>query len=161
LQSPRASRPKFRGLPILPEDEGSGLVPWGWAVERLEAARSYWVATTRPDGSPHAMPVWGVWLDRALYFDTHPQSQKVRNLTHEPRAVVHLESADDVVILEGTIDVDDDVEEGELFERIAAAYESKYGNKPFGAFSFHPRIGYVWRNKDFVGSATRFAFGQG
>jgi hypothetical protein len=108
VRVPVPSRPKFRGLPIRPEDEGEGLVPWEWAVEQLEASRNYWLCTTRPDGSPHAMPLWGVWLDAALYFDTHPESQKVRNLTAQPRAVVHVESGSEVVILEGTVDVEED-----------------------------------------------------
>ena len=156
--APRPSRPKFRGLPIKAEGEGEGLVPWQWAVEQLEVARNYWLATVRADGTPHAMPVWGVWLDGLFYFDTHPQSQKVRNLRAQPRAVVHLESGSEVVILEGVIDVeDDDIEEGELFERIAAAYETKYGNRPFGAFAFRPHVSYAWR-EDFTGSATRYAF---
>src|SRR5829696_3476560 len=99
--APRPSRPKFRGLPIKAEGEGEGLVPWQWAVEQLEVARNYWLATVRADGTPHAMPVWGVWLDGLFYFDTHPQSQKVRNLRAQPRAVVHLESGSEVVILEG------------------------------------------------------------
>ena len=48
------------------------------ALARLRAAMSYWIATTRPDGRPHAAPVWGVWLDDALWFGT--MGQKVRNL---------------------------------------------------------------------------------
>ena len=156
--APRATRPRFRGLPIRRADEGDGLVPWEWADERLASARNYWLATTRPDGSPHAMPLWGVWLEGVLYFDTHPQSQKVRTLSYRPRAVMHLESGTEVVILEGSVDVEeDDIEEGELFERIAAAYEEKYGSRPFGAFAFRPRTGYAWRD-DFTGSATRYAF---
>ena len=158
MGSPRTSRPKFRGLPIKPADEGAGLVPWEWAAGQLERSRNYWIATVRADGSPHVMPVWGVWLDGAFYFDTHPESQKVRNLRRQSRAVVHLENGSEVVILEGTIDVEeDDIEEGELFERIATAYEAKYRTRPFGAFAFRPLIGYAWRD-DFTGSATRFAF---
>jgi general stress protein 26 len=156
--APSAARPRFRGLPIQAEDEGEGLVPWEWADARLASARNYWLATTHPDGSPHAMPLWGVWLDGVLYFDTHPESQKVRNLSAQPRAVIHLESGSEVVILEGSVDVDEeDSEEGELFERIAAAYEEKYGSRPFGAFALRPRIAYAWKD-DFTGSATRFAF---
>ncbi|MEI6136703.1 MAG: pyridoxamine 5'-phosphate oxidase family protein [Chloroflexota bacterium] len=33
------------------------------ALARLRTAMNYWIATTRPDGRPHAAPVWGVWLD--------------------------------------------------------------------------------------------------
>src|SRR6266511_4118734 len=45
-------------------------LPWRWATTRLTAARSYWIATTRPDGRPHTRPVWGVWLDGRFYFST-------------------------------------------------------------------------------------------
>ena len=40
------------------------------AVSRLRAAMVYWLATTRPDGRPHAMPVWGVLLGEVLWFGT-------------------------------------------------------------------------------------------
>ena len=80
---PAPSRPRFRGLPIRPPDEGSGLLSWAWAEERLARSRSYWLSTTRPDGSPHAMPVWGVWLDGAVLFDTHPLSRKAANLERD------------------------------------------------------------------------------
>ncbi len=29
---------------------------------------NYWICTTRPDGRPHSIPVWGFWLDGGLYF---------------------------------------------------------------------------------------------
>ena len=61
---PRRRRPPFEGYGLSESEEG--MLSWGWAVERLVAARNYWVSTTRPDGRPHAMPVWGVWLDDAL-----------------------------------------------------------------------------------------------
>jgi len=53
------------------------------------------------DGLPHAVPVWGVWVDGALYFGTDRRSRKARNLATNQGAVVHLESGDDAVILEG------------------------------------------------------------
>ncbi|UQT57067.1 pyridoxamine 5'-phosphate oxidase family protein [Streptomyces durmitorensis] len=43
------------------------LLPWAWAAQRLTAARTYWIATTRPDGRPHTRPVWGVWLEDGLW----------------------------------------------------------------------------------------------
>ncbi|MET0937756.1 MAG: pyridoxamine 5'-phosphate oxidase family protein [Gaiellaceae bacterium] len=55
------------------------MVSWQWAVERLEVARNYWLATTKADGSPHAMPVWGLWLDGVVLFSTSPDSIKARN----------------------------------------------------------------------------------
>jgi pyridoxine/pyridoxamine 5'-phosphate oxidase len=97
----RIARPHFRGLPIAEASEGTGLLPFSFVAERMQAAHGYWLATTRPDGSPHAMPLWGVWQDGAFVFDTHPLSQKAKNLEHDARAVVHVESTEEVVILEG------------------------------------------------------------
>ncbi len=74
---------------------------WSWAVERLESALNYWFSTTRPDGRPHAMPAWAVWVDHALYFDGSPETRRSRNLAVNPAIAVHLESGDQVVILEG------------------------------------------------------------
>ena len=38
-------------------------VTWPEVAARLAAARSYWLCTTMPSGSPHACPVWGVVVD--------------------------------------------------------------------------------------------------
>src|SRR5581483_11367565 len=97
---PRRSRPLMPEGYGVPETE-EGLLPWSWAVERLERARNFWFSTTRPDGRPHAMPAWGVWLDGALYFEGSPETRRARNLAANPALVVHLESGDEVVILEG------------------------------------------------------------
>jgi nitroimidazol reductase NimA-like FMN-containing flavoprotein (pyridoxamine 5'-phosphate oxidase superfamily) len=107
--------------------------------ERLREARNYWLGTTRADGRPHAMPIWGVWLDGALWFGTGLESVKGRNLLRDPRATIHLESGDDVVILEGT---------AERAERDAAyaAYADKY-DMPASAESFAalPQVGALFR----------------
>jgi len=89
--------PEGYGVPETDE----GLLDWSWAVTRLESALNYWFATTRSDGRPHAMPAWAVWLDGALYFEGSPMTRRARNLAANPAVVVHLESGDDVVILEG------------------------------------------------------------
>ena len=46
-----------------------------------------WVCSTRPDGRPHAMPVWALWIDGALWFSTDPSSYKARNLARSPEGV--------------------------------------------------------------------------
>ena len=56
------------GYGILPADRGSGLIPWAEAERRLAAAHDHWLATVHPDGRPHVMPVWGVWLGGRLWF---------------------------------------------------------------------------------------------
>ena len=76
-------------------------IEWAEVEAQLRAAFNYWLSTTRPTGAPHAVPIWGLWHEGAFYFYTEPQTQKVKNLTAHPDAVLHLESADDVVIVEG------------------------------------------------------------
>ena len=95
---PKASRPHMPGYGILDADKGKGLLPWSWATERLARAHTYWVATARPDGRPHVMPVWGVWLHDALYFSTGNQSRKARNLAENPNCVISFEVGEDQII---------------------------------------------------------------
>ena len=157
-RAPVAARPRFPKGYGIPESE-EGLLPWSWADERLETSRNYWVGTTKRDGSPHAMPVWAVWLDDALVFSTSPASRKGRNLARDPRVVVHVESGDEVVILEG------EVERVTIDGRLAEVYEAKYGfrpdpNSPEGLwYRLRPKIAYAWAEAEFPASATRFTFG--
>ena len=73
------------------------MLPWSWAGERLAAAHNYWIATI----GPHASPVWGLWRDESFLFSCGARSRKARDLARDPRLVVHLESGDEVVIVEG------------------------------------------------------------
>ena len=63
--------------------EGSGLLPWSRASDRLRSSYIYWVSTTRKDGRPHSVPVWGLWLDETLYFSNGALT--ARNLARDPR----------------------------------------------------------------------------
>jgi nitroimidazol reductase NimA-like FMN-containing flavoprotein (pyridoxamine 5'-phosphate oxidase superfamily) len=116
LPEPIASAPRMFGGTLEPQR-----LPWRWAAARLESARTYWIATTRPDGRPHARPVWGVWLDNAFYFSTG--SLAVRNLAAQPAITVHLESGTDVVIVEGVARPLDD---HALLQRVVTIYNEKY-----------------------------------
>ena len=146
--------------------EPDGLLPWSFADQQLYAARNYWIITTRPDGRPHAAPVWGVWFDGVLYFGTGPASVKARNLRANPALVVHLESGDDVVILEGVADWLTAAEPF-LWQRIADRYAAKYDGfrpdppSPQGPFvALRPTSALGWLEQDFVRSATRWRFAR-
>jgi PPOX class probable F420-dependent enzyme len=99
---PRVSRPYMPGYGIAGPEQGSGLLQWSWAAERLTAARNYWVVSVWPDGRPHTMPVWGMWDDAVLWFTTAAGSRKALNLRSDPRCCVTTEDASDPVIIEGT-----------------------------------------------------------
>lgn len=155
---PEATRPRFpAGYGISAGAEG--MLPWSWAAERLAAGRNYWICTASPDGRPHAAPVWGLWIDDAVCFSTSEQSRKGRNLARDPRVVVHLESGDEAVILEGS------VEPTSVDERVADAYEAKYAWRPEtsdgetgGWYRLRPRVAYAWLERDYPRTATRFTF---
>jgi len=100
-----------------------GHIPWRTVDLTLRATRSAWIATTRPDGRPHAMPLWFWWDGRSAYFITQRSTQKARNLAHRPWAVIHVGDGDDVVILEGPVEIVDDRIE---LEAIDAGYAEKY-----------------------------------
>ena len=80
---------------------GSAELSWEWATERLSLARNHWIATTRPAGQPHSRPVWGVWLDNTFHFSTG--SLAAQDLATQPAITVHLESGNEVAILEGIV----------------------------------------------------------
>ena len=70
----RPTMPDGYGVP----DTLEGALPWSWAVERLASARNMWFSTTRPDGRPHAVPAWGMWLDGGGYFEGSPETLRAR-----------------------------------------------------------------------------------
>src|SRR5919206_855142 len=99
--APKASRPYMPGYGILDAAKGTGLLPWEWAVERLERSHDYWVATSGADGTPRLMPVWGVWLEDALWFSSSRASRKARHLAGRPRCAVSTDNAYEPVVIEG------------------------------------------------------------
>ena len=48
-REPVASRPDMPEYGLLDADAGRGLLPWSWAIERLERARNFWLFTERAD----------------------------------------------------------------------------------------------------------------
>ena len=50
-----------------------------------EQGRTYWLATVRPDGRPHVMPLLGLWLADAFSFITGESTRKGNDLARNPR----------------------------------------------------------------------------
>ncbi|MAS36872.1 MAG: pyridoxamine 5'-phosphate oxidase [Anaerolineaceae bacterium] len=101
------------------------LLSWDFVDKRMAAARNFWIATTNPDGTPHVVPVWGVWVDNTVYFGGSPDTRWSRNLMEEPYVVVHLDDSDQAVMLEGTVTRIADADDPRL-TRIDDAYQAKY-----------------------------------
>ena len=158
--TPRPSRPAFTpGYGLQSKAHDVTTFPWDEAERRLEGSRNYWIVSARADARPHAMPVWGLWFDSTLFFSTDAESVKGRNLRSRPEVVAHLESGDDVVILEGTAEL---VRDRALLARFADLYDEKYSfrvdvdDPAFTVFAVRPRGALTWLERDFVGTATRW-----
>lgn len=159
---PETSQPRMLGGPI-----GSAKLPWEWATERLSRARNYWIATTRPDGQPHSRPIWGVWREQAFYFSTG--SLAAQNLIAQPAITVHLESGNEVVIIEG---VAHQVSDLSLLEQVVSLYNQKYcwnldaKQLPGAFYAVRPKKAFGWHFEESetnpestaLGNATRWRF---
>lgn len=125
MGQPSARRPNVPagyGVGSATDPPGTRL-PWSTVLGWLVEARTYWICTTRPDGRPHAVPVWGVWLDGTLYFSTDAASGTGRNLAANPSVVAHPDNGDKVAILEGTAR---QVDDRPLLVRFTTDVERKY-----------------------------------
>jgi hypothetical protein len=99
---------------------------WEWAEKRLLDARNFWLATTALDGTPHVRPLWGFWQDGGFWFATVNRS--VAFIEANGNVIVHTESGDEVVIVEGRCD--------RLFgkdqlQRISTGYKERYNHDTY------------------------------
>ncbi len=162
-ESPKAGRPRLTKGYGVDRRATKGVLPWSYVTKRMASARNYWVATARPDGCPHVTPVWGLWLEDRFCFATDPKSVKARNVRENPAVSVHLESGDEVVILEGAMRRMDD---SGLLKHFVEEYEAKYKFRPnpdspdHGIYYLEIAAAFAWREKDFTKTATRWAFGK-
>jgi len=121
------SDPPVRDRPVLPAGYGiptssTGLLAWAQVEEQLIAAQHYWLATVRPDGTPHVVPRWGVWLEGRFFYDGSPTTRHARNLMDNPACSLNLESGTETVIVEGAAVPTSAPADG-LGARLSAAYE--------------------------------------
>ena len=159
--------------PVFPEGYGlpsttTGMLAWDDVEARLVGGIAYWLATVRPEGTPHVVPRWGVWLDGRFWYDGAPTTRHARNLATNPACALHLESGTEVVIVEGE-SAATRAPATTLGVRLAAAF-GKYhdlgyspdadawaGDDGGGLRVLTPRRALAWFA--FPTDATRFTFG--
>jgi Pyridoxamine 5'-phosphate oxidase len=113
--------------------DGYGAPPVEWArvrnrlEERLSQGpgsggpdrHTHWVATVRPDGRPHVMPVGAIWLEGSVYFTSGPGTRRAKNLADNPHCTITVATHDFDLVIEGeATKVTDDA----VIERIAEVY---------------------------------------
>lgn len=155
-----SSRPYMPGYGIEADTAEQDLLPWSYVEEHMLAAHNYWVATASLQGEPHTVPVWGIWYQGAFYFSTGANTRKGHNLAENPHLVVHLESGDETIILEGRARL---AMEEPLFSKLSDTYYTKYqvrfsGEDP--VYKLQPTKAFAWIEKDFPNTATRWQFDE-
>jgi PPOX class probable F420-dependent enzyme len=164
VAGPIASRPYMPGYGIQRADEGSGLLPWSFAEDRLRASHDYWLATVWPDGRPHVMPVWGVWRDDQLWFSSSGSSRKTRNLAHDSRCTATTDNPLEPVVVEGRAEQIADADAITAFTAsVNSKYSTDYGVEFFAGnacLRLTPAWAFALSAEDFIGSPTRWQFGD-
>jgi hypothetical protein len=139
---------------------------WTEVAQRLAAEPFWWIATGSVSGGPHSVPVWGVVLDGVPLSYADSNARRVQDCASDPRAVLHLPSATDVLVVWGTLR-----DEGLAEQRpdVVAAYAAKYtdpgdqrwlpGTPAMAGvrlLSVTPRRARAWTLADFIGSQRRW-----
>lgn len=155
------------GYGVVGPEEGTGLLSWEWARDKLVASYDYWIISVRPDGRPHAMPVWGMWDDDSLLFSSSGRSRKVRNLLADPRCVVATQDTADPVVVEGVAETIVDAQElagviGLMNAKYSTDYTVDFLDPAVNAtVRVRPCRAFGLLHDDFTGSPTRWRFGAG
>jgi hypothetical protein len=94
MSQPANESVPWHAKPLL---DGGETTPWEEARERLanpgpDEYSHAWLATVRPDGRPHLMPLISFWIDGSLHFIVGEGTRKARNLAANAWCVVGTEN---------------------------------------------------------------------
>ncbi|HMD80275.1 MAG TPA: pyridoxamine 5'-phosphate oxidase family protein [Anaerolineales bacterium] len=161
MTNPKITRPKF---PKGYVDKPASFLTWDWVAAQLTESKHYWLCSVRPNGHPHVVPRWCVYVDGKIYYDGSPETRHARNIELNPNVSLHLESGSEAIIMEGIAEAAGKPSR-ELGKKISEAYkkykEFGYAPKPNswdggGLFVFTPRQCIAWSN--FTENPTKFLF---
>lgn len=162
MSSPKVMRPTF---PPGYVDKPKGFLTWDWVAKQLTESKHYWLCSVRPNGHPHVVPRWGVFIDDKFYYDGSPETRHARNIMKNPYVSLHLENGSEAVILNGTC-APAGKPSPELGKKLSQAYRKKYKSDGYapqpnawdagGLYVFTPLQCIAWTNmpKD----PTKFVF---
>jgi len=157
MSEPTTGRPWMPGYGV--PDSLDGALPWSWAVERLDACRNYFLATTRPDGRPHVMPLWGMWYMGLFCFSTSIKSIKSQNLLKNAACAITVDDGHNCVIVEGVARVTELDEVPGFVEAYNEKYDGDYSAMLGPIWTMKPTVAFAFNEDDtFSTSATRWEF---
>lgn len=115
-------------------------LPWEWVDGQLRDAELYWVTARSP---AHPRPVWGTWTGEHLHLSIGTPAFRAA-VERDPRVVVHLDSALDVVIVEGR--VTGSTRDPADVARYDEKYDYRYDAEQYGPFyAVTPDAVLAWR----------------
>lgn len=150
---------------------------WSTAQQIVENdPATYWLATVRPDGRPHVMPVLAVWVSGTLFFAAGEGTRKARNLALNSHCVITVEKEPLDLVIEGSARKTRD---HATLRRVAERYASIYswhvvvrdgafhdvegaptaGPPPYDVYEVTPTTAFGLPVGDTFGP-TRWRFGQ-
>jgi putative heme iron utilization protein len=88
---------------------------------RLQTEQNLWLATVRPNGAPHLVAIWFVWVAGKIYLCTGADSVKVRNLRQNPHVSIALEDGTNPFVIDGRAQPI-----GAVPRPVAEAFKKKY-----------------------------------
>jgi PPOX class probable F420-dependent enzyme len=137
MQQPNAEKNLDRyGFPPIEWERVRAALERVASVHELDPSSRYWLATTRPDGRPHLMPVGILWHEGAFWFSAGARTQKAHNIARDPRCVVSISATGMDVVAEGTAEK---VTDEATLQRLADAFGASAGG-------WHPTVqdGAFW-----------------
>ena len=160
--TPKVLRPK---LPEGYADTPISYVEWEWVTTQMTKAKNYWLCSVRPDGRPHVVPRWGVFIGNKLYYDGSPETRHAQNILANSNVSLHLENGSQAVIMEG-FSKPTEKPLPEFAKRLAEAISDKYASDGYspeptqwdegGLYVFTPHQCIAWTV--FYENPTKFLF---
>jgi hypothetical protein len=162
MKPTKITRPQF---PKGYVDKPVSTLTWDWVATQLAESKNYWLCSVRPNGTPHVVPRWGVFIDGRFYYDGSPETRHARNLERNPHISLHLEDGMQAIILEGTSQPAGKPS-SELSKKLSQEYKRKYKDLGYapepnswdegGLYVFTPRQCIAWSK--FNEDPTKFIF---
>jgi PPOX class probable F420-dependent enzyme len=115
--------------------------------ERLNNDLIVWLTTVRPDGRPHTVPVWFLW-DGSTILIFRAINVKVHELRQNPNVTLALDpsnNGDDIVVVEGTAELVDDVNITATLPAFAQKYDPLLKSMGWTAESMAPNYPHAVR----------------
>jgi hypothetical protein len=97
---------------------------WPEVERRLASNGWFWLASVRPDGAPHMMPLFAAWSAPVLFIASKDSARKSRNLDADGRCVLSTEADGAHLVVEGEASR---VRDRATLARASAAFQQIYG----------------------------------